>query len=398
MTVLIDGADIDFGTDELPDLHGTLRALRSRGPYARTTYRGMPAVVLLTNELVAAGFKDDETFPAAAMYNLTTLPVMGKTMQCMAGQEHRTNRALVSGAFRRSLMATYTAELLEPIAHRLVDDFAGSGTADLTAEFTRQFPLQVTSAMLGLPMADWPKFAGWAHDLFFYPTDPEAALRASKAFTEYLKPFVAEKRSNPADDLVSKLVTAEIDGVRLTDEEIYVFTRLLFPAGVDTTYPSLGNLLWALLTHPEQLDHLRANPQDIRWAVQEAMRWEPGPAIVPRIAPTDLTWRGIEMSAGTWVLLAIAAANRDPQVYPDPNRFDIGRHAVASVSFGNGPHVCLGQFLALAQLETAVRVLLDRLPGLRLVEPESVRIAGLLGPELRGPSQLRVAFDPEVSA
>lgn len=393
MTVLIDGADIDFGTDELPDLHGVLRALRSRGPYARTTYRGMPAVLLLTNELVNAGFKDEQAFPAAAMYNLTTLPVMGKTMQCMTGQEHRMNRALVSGEFRRSLMETYTAELLEPIAHRLIDGFADRGTADLTVEFTRQFPLHVTSAMLGLPMADWPKFAQWAHDLFFYPTDPEAALRSSAAFTDYLKPFVAQKRANPGDDLVSKLVTAEIDGVRLTDEEIYVFTRLLFPAGVDTSYPSLGNLLWALLTHPEQLDRLRANPQDIRWAVQEAMRWEPGPAIVPRIAPVDLTWRDIEIPAGSWVLLAIAAANRDPEVYPDPDRFDIGRQAVASVSFGNGPHVCLGQFLALAQMQTAVRVLLDRLPGLRLVEPESVRIAGLLGPELRGPSQLRVAFN-----
>jgi len=247
--------------------------------------------------------------------------------------------------------------------------------------------------MLGLPMEDWPKFAQWAHDLFFYPTDPEAAMRASEAFTEYLKPFVAEKRKNPGDDLVSKLVTAEIDGVRLTDDEIYVFTRLLFPAGVDTTYPSLGNLLWALLTHPEQLEQLRSNPQDIRWAVEEAMRWEPGPAIVPRIATTDVTWRGIEIPAGTWILMAIAAANRDPEVYADPDRFDIGRRAVASVSFGNGPHVCLGQFLALAQLETAVRVLLERLPGLRLLEPESVRIAGLLGTELRGPSHLRVSFD-----
>src|SRR5690625_818490 len=187
--------------------------------------------------------------------------------------------------------------------------------------------------------------------------------------------------------------------VRLTDEEIYVFTRLLFPAGVDTTYPSLGNLLWALLTHPEQLEQLRSEPEAIRWAVEEAMRWEPGPAIVPRIAPADVTWRGIEMSAGTWVLLAIAAANRDPAVYPDPDRFDIGRRAVASVSFGNGPHVCLGQCLALAQLQTAVRVLLDRLPGLTLVEPETVRIRGLLGTELRGPSQLRVAFNAaELSA
>lgn len=393
MTVAIDSESIDFGVDELPDLHAVFRELRARAPYARAKFHDMPAVILLSSELVTAGFKDEQTFPAAAMYGLTTGPVMGKTIQCMSGQEHRMNRALVSGAFRRSLMAAYTRDLLEPIAHRLVDGFVAHGSADLTREFTRHFPLQVTSELLGLPMADWPQFAQWAHDLFFYPTDREAAMRASAGFTHYLEPLVAEKRRNPTDDLLSKLVTAEIDGVRLTDEEIYSFTRLLFPAGVDTTYPSMGNALYALLTHPEQLDRLRSEPEEIRWAVEEALRWEPGPAIVPRIAPTALTWRDIDMDAGTWVLLAIAAANRDPDVYPDPDRFDIGRHAIAQVSFGDGPHVCLGQFLALAQLQTAVRVLLDRLPGLRLVDADQVRIAGLLGVELRGPSQLRVRFD-----
>lgn len=393
MTTGIDSERLDFAKDELADLHGAFRELRARAPYARGKYHGMPAVILLTDELVTAAFKDDETFPAAAMYNLTVGPAMGKTIQCMSGQEHRTKRALVSGAFRPALVEAYTTELLEPIAHRLVDNFAANGAADLTTEFTRQFPLQVTSTLLGLPMEDWPKFAQWAHDLFFGANDPETAMHAAAEFTSYLKPFVAEKREHPTDDLVSKLVTAEVDGARLTDEEIYSFTRLLFPAGVDTTYPSMGNVLYALLTHPDQLDRLRSEPDEVKWAVEEALRWEPGPAMVPRIAPTDLTWRGIEMAAGTWVVLAIAAANRDPQVYPDPDRFDITRRAIAPVSFGSGPHVCLGQFLALAQLHTAVRVLLDRLPGLRLVDPDQVRIVGRLGTELRGPTHLRVSFD-----
>lgn len=393
MTAVIESEQIDFATDDLPDLHGVFRELRARAPYAKAKYHGMPAVILLTDELVTAAFKDDETFPAAAMYNLTVGPAMGKTIQCMSGQEHRTKRALVSGAFRSALIKAYTTELLEPIAHRLVDNFAANGTADLTTEFTRQFPLQVTSTLLGLPMEDWPKFAQWAHDLFVGANDPETAIRAAAEFTCYLEPFVAEKRKRPTDDLVSKLVTVEVDGIRLTDEEIYSFTRLLFPAGVDTTYPTMGNVLYGLLTHPEQLDRLRTEPGEIKWAVEEALRWEPGPAMVPRIAPTALTWHGIEMDAGTWVVLAIAAANRDPNVYPDPDRFDITRRAIAQVSFGSGPHVCLGQFLALAQLQTAVRVLLDRLPGLRLVDAEQVKIAGRLGTEVRGPSHLRVCFD-----
>ncbi|OLP03111.1 cytochrome [Mycolicibacterium porcinum] len=392
MSAAIDDITIDFGTDHLPDLHGVLRKLRSGGPYASANFHGMPAMIVLGNDMVSAVFKDEETFPAKALYGLMTQPVMGKTLQCMSGDEHRMNRALVSPEFRRALMKTYSAELLEPIAHALVDEFADHETADLVGEFTQQFPFRVTNELLGLPVEDYPSFAEWAHDLFFYPTDPEAAMRASAAFTEYLTPLVAQKRQNPTDDLLSKLVTVEVDGTRLTDEEIYSFVRLLFPAGVDTTYLSMGNMLYSLLIHPEQIERLREDPSEIKWAVQESLRWEPGPAIVPRLATSDVTWQGIDIKSGTWLLLAIAAANRDPDVYADPDRFDIGRHKAAPLSFGTGPHVCLGMALATTQMEVALRVLLDRLSMVELVNPDEVVIAGRLGTELRGPDRLEVRF------
>ncbi|OBJ38765.1 cytochrome [Mycolicibacterium mucogenicum] len=395
VTAVVSGEFVDFGSEELSDLHGVLRDLRARAPYAEARFHGMPALIILSDELVTDLFKDEETFPAAAMYGMTTGPAMGKTLQCMAGQEHRTNRALVSPAFRRALIKTYSAELLEPIAQDLVDQFAGRGRADLVTEFTQQYPFRITNELLGLPVDDYALFAKWAHDLFFYPTDPEAAMRARESFTAYLRPLVEDKRQNPSDDLLSKLVTTEVDGARLTDEEIYAFVRLLFPAGVDTTYLSLGNTLWALLTHPDELDRVRNNPDEARWAVQEGLRWEPGPSIIPRFAATDVTWHGIDIPAGTWLLLAIAAANRDPAVYANPDVFDTSRHATAQLSFGTGPHVCLGQALATTQMEIAVKVLLDRLPGLRLADPSSVQIAGRLGTELRGPDHLQVVFDPQ---
>ncbi|WP_309224711.1 cytochrome P450 [Mycolicibacterium sp. CBMA 234] len=395
MAAVMSGEVVDFGSEELSDLHGVLRDLRARAPYAEARFHGMSAMVILSDELVTELFKDEDTFPAAAMYGMTTGPAMGKTIQCMAGQEHRTNRALVSPAFRRALMKTYSGELLAPIAHSLVDEFAARGWADLVTEFTQQFPFRITNELLGLPVDDYALFAKWAHDLFFYPTDPEAALRARESFTGYLRPLVEDKRQNPTDDLLSKLVTTEIDGVGLTDEEIYSFVRLLFPAGVDTTYLSLGNTLWALLAHQDQLDRVRNDPDEAKWAVQEGLRWEPGPAIIPRFAAVDVTWRGIDIPAGTWLLLAIAAANRDPDVYAEPDVFDICRHATAQLSFGTGPHVCLGQALATTQMEIAVKVLLERLPGLKLADPSSVKIAGRLGTELRGPDHLQVVFDPQ---
>ncbi|TMS52134.1 cytochrome P450 [Mycobacterium sp. DBP42] len=394
MSAAISDKLIDFGTDHLTDFHGVLRSLRANGAYAPALFHGMPAFIILANELVGAAFKDEETFPAKALYGLMTEPVMGKTLQCMTGDEHRMNRALVSPEFRRALMKTYSAELLEPIAHNLVDGFADDETADLVGQFTHLFPFLVTNELLGLPVEDYPSFARWAHDLFFYPTDPESAMRASAAFTEYLAPLVAEKRRAPGDDLLSKLVTVEVDGVGLSDEEIYSFVRLLFPAGVDTTYLSMGNMLSSLLIHPEQLASLRNNPGEVKWAVQEALRWEPGPVIVPRLATTDVTWHGIDIKAGTWLLLAISAANRDPDVFDDPDRFDISRHASAPLSFGSGPHVCLGMALATTQMEVALRVLLERFSELELIDPDSVKITGKLGTELRGPDRLDVRFEP----
>ena len=384
---------IDFGTDHLTDLHGVFASLRAHGPYAPAKFHDMPALVILGNEMVGAVFKDEDSFPAKALYGLMTEPVMGKTLQCMSGDEHRINRALVSPEFRRALIKVYSAELLEPIAQALVDEFADRGSADLVSEFTQQFPFRVTNELLGLPVQDYPSFAKWAHDLFFYPNDPAAALAASAAFTDYLRPVVAQKRAKPTDDLLSKLVTVEVEGTRLTDEEIYSFVRLLFPAGVDTTYLSMGNMLFSVLSHPDQVQRLRDDPSEIKWAIQESLRWEPGAAIVPRLATSDITWRGIEMTAGTWLLLAIAAANRDPEVFGSPDSFDISRHAMAPLNFGSGPHVCVGTALATTQMEIALKVLLERFSTIELVAPDAVQIAGLLGTELRGPDRLDVRFE-----
>lgn len=385
-------AGIDFGRDDVSDLHARLAELRSKAPYAVVNFHGGPAIMFLGNALLSAAFKDEAAFPAPAIYVPNTRPVLGRTIQCMTGQEHRMNRALVSPAFRRKLMVTYSVELLEPLAHELVDTFAHEGSADLVAQFTEQYPFLVTTRLLGLPTASDPEFQRWAHDLFNFPHDPENAMRASVAFTRYLEPLVAQKRERPTDDLLSTLATTEFDGQRLTDEEIYSFVRLLFPAGVDTTYLSIGNALYALLTHTDQLDRVRNDPNEITWAVEESLRWEPPVALLPRFAPKALYWRGISIPDNTRLVFAISAANRDSEVYPDPDRFDIGRRKSAPLAFGSGPHTCLGMFLAQAQIGTAVRVILDRLPGIRLAEPERTHIGSRLGTALRGPAQLRVSF------
>ncbi|MEU8133914.1 cytochrome P450 [Streptodolium elevatio] len=395
---LMDAPDIegiDFAFDDIEDVHAVLAGLRAKKPYAVVPYAGFRALLLLSHELVTAAFKDEASFPSAAIYSATTEAVLGHTIQCMSGEEHRINRALVAPAFRRKLMDGHVAGILEPLAHEIVDRFADRGSADLVAEFTHQYPIQVITRLLGLPVDDEEQFRRWAYELFHYPFAPEAAERASAEFTAYVTPIVAARRAQPGGDLLSTLATIRDDeGRMLSDEEILSFLRLLFPAGADTTYLGLGNALLALLTHPDQLELLLSAPEEhLPWAVEEALRWEPPVGLLPRMCPVRVRdWHGIDIPDETPLIFGITAANRDPQVYPDPDRFDITRRAMATLAFGDGPHVCLGTFLAIAEMRVALKVVLERLPGLRLEEGAEVRVKGMLTTALRGPDRLPVTF------
>ena len=162
---------------------------------------------------------------------------------------------------------------------------------------------------------------------------------------------------------------AELDGERLDDEEIFSFLRLLLPAGVETTFRSSGNFIHALLTHPDQLDALRLDRSLMPQAIEEALRWEPPLLITSRVVTRDTELRGIPVPAGANVTVMLGAANRDPDRYREPDRFDIFRDPKQHISFGHGPHMCLGMHLARMETRVAVDALLDRLPDLRL-DPE----------------------------
>ncbi|WP_336081902.1 cytochrome P450 [Nocardia sp. SSK8] len=389
----IDG--IDFAFDNLPDVHGVLAGLRANRDYAIVPFAGVRAVLLLTHELVSAAFKDEATFPAAAIYRMTTGPVLGKTLQCMEGTEHRIARGVATPPFRRAKVADYLEPLLEPLAHELIDRFASRGSADLVAEFTTKYPVLVISRLLGLPIEDETVVHRWAHDLFYFPLDPEAALRASREFTDYVTPIVRARRAEPGDDLISRLVTESAEGEHLDDEQVLSFLRLLFPAGADTTMLALGNTLSALLTHPDQLALLASDPDEwTQWAIWEGLRWEPPVGLLPRACPEAVDWHGISIPALTPMIFSINAAHRDPAVYERPDEFDITRKKMTMLSFGQGVHSCAGNWLAIAELTTALRVLLDRLPGLRL-QPDAdtdAEVTSQVGTALRGPNALRVGW------
>lgn len=382
--------ELDFAYAEVENLHELLDRLRAHGPLVPVKYHHETAWLILGYEELVAAFADDETFPSKAIYERIAMPVMGKTIQCMAGDEHRRNRALVSHAFRPAVMRRSVESLLTPLAHEIVDRFAARGEADLVADFTRRFPFLVITRFLGIPIADEAKLLHWALKLIEFPWDPEGALAGSREFTEYLRGLVAERRARPGDDLVSELAAAELDGERLSDEEIFSFLRLLFPAGSDTTYKNMGSLFAELLARPEIVALARNDASQLPAVADEGLRFEPPVALLPRMCAKDVHWAGVHLAANTPLLYGIAAANRDPAVFPDPHRFEPARKGRRHLTFGHGPHFCLGSHLARRELEVALEVVLARLPGVVLADPENTRISGGV---IRGPAHVRVRWD-----
>jgi len=382
--------ELDFATAPLPDLHAVLGEIREQTPVAAVCFHGEIAYLTTRHAVLADAFANEDAMPSAAIHEHHAQPVMGRTIQCMTGEEHRIHRALASVAFRPAVMQRSVETLLEPLAHELIDGFAEHGSAELVEAFTHRFPFRVICRLLGIPVEDEEEMLGWALGLIDFPWNPEAALRASEAFTRYLEPLVEERRRQPGEDLISELAGARVEGHRLSDEEIYSFVRLLFPAGSDTTYKAIGSLLHLVLEQPGLRERLREHPEEQAGAVEEALRCEPPVALLPRRAAKHVVLAGVEVPANSPMLFGIAAANRDPRVYEDPDRFDWRRRTRGLLPFGKGVHFCLGSHLARREMEVALGALLERLPRLRLVEPDRGRIVGAV---MRGPESLPVRWD-----
>jgi len=380
---------IDFANDEVPNLHGILSDLRGRHAVAPVQYHGEISYMITRFQALQDAMSDDESFPSAAAYLRQSAPSMGKTIQCMAGQEHRRNRALVSVGFRPRIMKDFVEAFLTPVAHELVDRFAGRGSSDLVQDYTMRYAFTVITRLLDFPPTDFEQLKRWGDGLISFPWDPDFAMQAKREFDAYLKPLIDQRRREPGDDLLSSLCTAELEGERLDDEEIYSFLRLLFPAGADTTYRGLGSMMVGVLTHPEVFEAARADDAVIPSVVHESLRWEPPTALLPRFAPKEIEWAGTTIPGGSQVNFAITSANRDPEVFASPEKFDPWRKEKEFLTFGHGLHFCLGSHLARREMEVSLKVLSERLPDMQIVEPEKVSITGTV---LRGPKALPVRF------
>jgi cytochrome P450 len=332
----------------------------------------------------------------------------GRTIVQMSGREHSVRRALVAPAFRGSELQQKFMPVIERNARELIDKFRETGSADLVSDFARHFPINVIVDMLGLDKSDHQRFQRWYSAIIAFlgnlsqdPAVTEAGVRTSEELAEYMIPVIQHRRENLGDDLLSTLCAAEVEGTQMSDRDIKSFVSLLLAAGGETTDKAVASIFKNLLENPEQLAAVREDRGLVERAFVETLRYTPPVHMIMREMAEDIELSGGVVPAGSTVICLLAAANRDPERFTDPDSFDIFRDdlpadtafsaAAQHLSFSLGRHFCVGALLSKAEVEVGTNQLLDAMPDLTFRDGVAPVEQGLF---TRGPDSLPVRFTP----
>ncbi|MEU8764558.1 cytochrome P450 [Streptomyces sp. NPDC048659] len=385
----------EYGADFTANPYPYYAKLRAQGPVHEVlTPDGMPAWLVVGYEEGRAALADQrlsKSFSALGM-PLPEEEIVGPNLLIVDPPDHTRLRKLVTGEFTGRRV-----EALRPRVQRLTDELLDTmepaGGADLVDSFAFPLPITVICELLGVPAADRDAFRAWSNALVT-GDGSLSDVEAVSGFGAYLDELIEDKRAaGPADDLLSALIaTRAEDGDRLSLPELRALAYLLLIAGHETTVNLISNTVRALLTHPDQLAALRADFGLIDAAVEEGLRYD-GPVenATLRFAAEPVVIGGTEIPAGAIVLVALAAGDRDPGRFPDPDRFDIHRETRGHLAFGHGIHFCLGAPLARLEGKIAIRTLLERFPGLEL-DPGAEPLEWLPGMLIRGTRRLPVVW------
>ncbi|MEW2494829.1 cytochrome P450 [Streptomyces nodosus] len=360
---------MDLADDLITDPYGGYEVLRNTSPVHRIQGPdGQPAWIVTRYEDVRAWLADprlslDKKHAREGNYHgLQLPPALDANLLNMDPPDHTRLRRLVGKAFTPGRVEQLRASI-RATADRLLDVLGEEGSADLIAAYAALLPITVICELLGVPGERRGDFRGWTQALIAPdPNEPTAAKEAVVAMLQFFGHLVAHKRQSPEDDLLSDLIAVrDAEDDRLSEGELMSLVFLILFAGFENTVQLIGNAVWALLQHPEQLVSLRKDPSKIPAAVEELFRYE-GPALlaIRRFPVEDITIGGVTVPAGETVLLSLSAANRDPNRFIDPDRLDIERDAGGHLALGHGIHYCLGAPLARTETEIALRALLER--------------------------------------
>lgn len=321
----------------------------------------------------------------------------GVSILSAEGDVHLRLRRLVAPAFSPR-QADRLRPFMREVINGLVDTVAASGKADFAVDICEPYPIPIICELLGAPKSDWQLFSRWANDILeVFSLDMASKLdlimRAQDELDAYTRELIAQRRSKPADDLLTDLIAAEEAGDKLTNDELVMMVNAVIVGGTDTTRNQLGCAMGLFAEHPEQWALLAERPELAQRAVEETMRYFGAVRGTARFASVDIEYRDVLFPAGTFVSVGLAEANRDGDVFREPQVFDITaqKSDQPQLTFGSGIHYCLGQALARAELQEALPLLAQRMPNVRLDGPTEWKPEGV---GIFGPAHMPITFDP----
>jgi cytochrome P450 len=370
--------------------------LRAESPVLRVP-PPFDAWMILDYEGVKWALSDHETF--------TSQVPAPKWFAFLDPPKHTKLRALISQAFTPRMVVNLEPRIQE-LSRELLDENCDRREMDLVADYSVPLPMKVIAGMIGIPLEDWAKYKNWSDvilKLSYARSGGEEAEQAGRGFREvtaemgaYLADMIGQRRKNPQDDLLTGLIEAEVDGERLSQQDILGFFQLLIVAGQETTTNLINNAVLSLLENPDQLALLRATPELLSSAIEETLRYRSPVNWMMRAPKRDVEAHGQTIPAGKLVLAMIGSANRDPRQFPEAGRFDITRNPNAHIAFGHGIHFCLGAALSRMEARIALADILRRFRQFELAGGQPWQPRQALN--VHGPARLPIRFEVHSAA
>ena len=383
--------------DYIADPYATLRLIREASPL----HRSKMGWLVTRYEQVAAVLRDwrvwGSPFPPEhrrALYGPGPMfEYASRRMNSYDPPEHTRLRSLVTKAFTARRVEALRPNI-QTIADALLNAVEGAREFDLIETLAHPLPCQVICEMIGVPSSDSPQLSNWTGAIqsalgpMVRPEHIPVANEAASAFMAYIRALVTKRRATPGDDLLTALIATEEEGQRLTEEELVATVLFMFTAGHSTTRDLVGSGVVALMNNRDQWQRLVSDPSIVPGAVEECLRYAPSITLFGRRALQDTQLADMPISAGEAVFVSIAAANRDPRRFANPDLFDIGRDDNEHLTFGGGIHYCLGATLARAEARVIFTTLAHRYPNMRLSE-QIIEWRDFVS--FRGPRAVRIA-------
>jgi cytochrome P450 len=322
----------------------------------------------------------------------------GANLLASEGAYHDRIRSIIQPWFRRGAIGHFPDEVITPIATELIDAFAGRGEVDLVSEFAEPLAVRVLRRATGLEGVDDDTLRRWFQELaqgasnFERDPDKQAiADAASEDVNRTVSSLIDRLADTPNDTLLSSMLHTRVDGEGLAREEIQSNMKVMIVGGLQAVSDAIALCMWALLSHPEQADQVPADPDLVQHAVEEALRWHSPVGTSTRQTTRETELCGVTLPEGALIAAVLASANRDPRHWNAPDAYDIHAHRRPHLAFAAGAHVCVGALLARMETRRSMRLLLERLPNLRLDRDRPTEISGW---EFRSPLHLHLLFDP----